>query len=361
MKKIILMLVAVLAVIMMMSLSMGVSLAQTAATATPKPKATTTGTTKFNSSVTIFAVICENQAVVNLSGTMEPNFDVFYQVYSGPQATGTALTNLRRVQVNGTYAFSETVPYTGGTVAAGGTGSVKVYIARESAPNTPAGDVFKVDDLQDGCNNAQNPVATSVDTGAGAGGSTTTTASTGIRIRSPFGGFINTSVPVAPEGAVVIGARKFVNPSRSSTPGVIFAECNNWLPAAAPGVVYDNDNITIFWSWYAKTAAEVQDHISKAQYNVTLNRAPLINVGTSEIKVIGGNNWVFYTSNIGNLKPGQYGVEFKLTWSEQTFDGYKKYGPGSATLEQDSGCLFTVDRNPTNGDVAYNNIYSVRP
>ncbi len=65
MKKIILMLVTVLALIMMMGLSMGTSLAQTA-TATPK------ASTTYNSSVTIFAVICENQAVVNLSGTMEP-------------------------------------------------------------------------------------------------------------------------------------------------------------------------------------------------------------------------------------------------------------------------------------------------
>ncbi len=356
MKKIILMLVTVLALIMMMSLSMGTSLAQSA-TATPKPSNTTS--TQFNSSVTIFAVICENQAVVNLSGTMEPNFDVYYQVYSGPQATGTALTNLRRVQVSGTYAFSEAVPYTGGTVAAGGTGSVKVYIARESAPNTPSGDTFKVDDVQDGCNNAQNPVASSIDTGGGAGAATTT-GSSGVRIRSPFGGFINTAVPLAPEGAVVIGARKFANPERSSTPGVIFAECNNFLPAAAPGVVYDNDNITIFWSWYAKTAAQVQDHISKAQYDVKLNRAPLINVATSDIQVRGGNNWVFYTANIGNLKPGQYGVEYKLTWSDQTFDGFKKFGPGTNTLEQDAGCLFTVDRNPNNADAVYNNIYSVR-
>jgi hypothetical protein len=355
MKKSILILVAVLALTMMMSLSMGTSLAQNA-TATPNAN-----TSQFNSNVQIFAVICENQAVVNLSGTMEPNFDVFYQVYSGPQATGTALTNLRRVEVNGTYAFSEAVPYTGGTVAAGGTGSVKVYIARETAPNTPSGDTFKVDDVQDGCNNAQNPISSSTDTGAGAGSTSTTTTTGGIRIRSPFGGFINTTVPVAPEGPVVIGARQFANPERSSTPGVIFAECNNWLPAAAPGIVYDNDNITIFWSWFAKTAAQVQDHISKAQYDVKLNRAPLINVGTSEIKVIGGNNWVFYTANVGNLKPGQYGVEFKLTWSEQTFDGYKKFGPGTTKEEEDAGCLFTVDRNPNNADVAYNNIYSVRP
>jgi len=358
MKKIIFVLVTVIALMMVMSLSMGTSLAQNKPTATPK--ANSTSTTKFNSNVTIFAVICENQAIVNLSGTMEPNFDVFYQVYSGPQATGTALTNLRRVEVNGTYAFSEAVPYTGGTVASGSTGSVKVYIARESAPNTPSGDVFKVDDVQDGCNNAQNPISSSIDTGAGAGASTSTTGSTGVRIRSPFGGFINTAVPVAPEGEVVIGARQFANPQRSSTPGVIFAECNNFLPAAAPGIVYDNDNITIFWSWYAKTAAQVQDHISKAQYNVTLNRAPLIDVATSDIQVRGGNHWVFYTANIGNLKPGQYGVEYKLTWSEQTFDGYKKFGPGTNTLEQDAGCLFTVDRNPDDVSPVYNNIYSVR-
>lgn len=353
MKKIILVLVTVLALMMVMSLSMSTSLAQNTATATPK------SSTQFNSSVTIFAVICENQAVVNLSGIMEPAFDVYYQVYSGSQGSGTALTNLRRVQVDGTYAFSEAVPYSGGTVATGSSGSVKAYIARESAPNTPSGDVFIVDDVQDGCNNAQNPVSTSIDTGAGAGAATTSTSG-GVRIRSPFGGFINAAVLVAPEGEVVIGARQFANPQRSSTPGIIFAECNNFLPAAAPGIVYDNDNIVIFWSWYAKTAAQVQDHISKAQYSVTLNRAPLIDVGTSEIKVIGGNNWVFYTATIGNLKPGQYGVEYKVTWSEQTFDGYKKFGPGTNTLEQDAGCLFTVDRNPDDVSPVYNNIYSIR-
>src|SRR5215216_4925801 len=136
MKKIILVLVTVLALVLAMSLSVAPSMAQNTATATPKPSSTTT--TKFNSSVTVFAVICENQAVVNLSGTMEPAFDVYYQVFSGAQGGGTALTNLRRVQVDGTYAFSEAVPYSGATVAAGTTGSVKVYIAKESAPNTPS-------------------------------------------------------------------------------------------------------------------------------------------------------------------------------------------------------------------------------
>lgn len=353
MKKMILVLAVGLLTVLMMSLGTGVSLAQNA-TATPS------GSTQYNSSVTILAVICENQAIINLNGTMEPGYDVYYQVFSGPQGGGTSLTNLRQVQVDGTYAFSEAVTYTGATVAAGSTGSVKVYIARESAPNTPAGDTFLVDDLQDGCNNAQNPISSSVDTGAGAGTTPSTTSSGGVRIRSPFGGYINSTVAIAPEGEVVIGARQFVNPQRSSTPGVIFAECDNFLPAAAPGLLYDNDNITIFWAWYAKTAEQVQDHLAKAQYSVQFNRAPLVDVLTSPISLIGGNYWVFFTANIGNLKPGQYGVEYKLSWSEQTFDGYKKFGPGTDTLEQSATCSFTVERNPDNASAVYNNIYSVR-
>ncbi|MCA0455222.1 MAG: hypothetical protein LCI00_14700 [Chloroflexi bacterium] len=353
MKKMILVLMTAMLVALMLSMGTGAALAQTA-TATPS------GSTQFNSSVTIFGVICENQAVVNLNGTMEPAYDVYYQVFSGAQGGGTALTNLRRVQVDGTYAFSEAVPYSGGTVATGATGSVKVYIAPESAPNSPAGDIFVVDDIQDGCNNAQNPVSSSIDTGAGASSGTTTTTTTSGLIRSPFGGFINSDVPVVAEGAVVIGARQFVNPQRSSTPGVIFAECDAYLPEAAPGLLYDNDNITIFFSWYAKTEAQVLDHLAKAQYSVLFQRAPLVDLNTSAITKIGANYWVFFTANVGNLKPGQYGVEYKLTWSEATFDGYDDYGPGTSNVEQGSTCSFTIERNPDDAQVVYNNIYSVR-
>lgn len=353
MKKIILVLMTVMLVVLIMSMGSGAVLAQTA-TATPS------GSTQFNSSVTIFGVICENQAIVNLNGTMEPAYDVYYQVFSGAQGGGTALTNLRRVQVDGTYAFSEAVPFSGATVATGATGSVKVYIAPESAPNSPAGDIFIVDDVQDGCSNAQNPIATSIDTGAGASSTSGTTTSTAGLIRSPFGGYINSDVPVVPEGEVVIGARQFVNPQRSSTPGVIFAECDSYLPAAAPGLLYDNDNITIFFSWYAKTEAQVLDHLAKAQYSVLFQRAPLVDLNTSAITKIGANYWVFFTANIGNLKPGQYGVEYKLTWSEATFDGYDDYGPGTNNVEQGSTCSFTIERNPDDATVVYNNIYSVR-
>ncbi|MBN8621027.1 MAG: hypothetical protein J0L63_19095 [Anaerolineae bacterium] len=338
-----------LCLVLILLLTVGGAAAQTTDTTT-----TTTGTA---SSVTIFFVACENQAVVNLSGTMESGLDLYYQVFSGPSASGTSLTSLRQVQVDGAYAVSEVIPFSGGTIPAGSSGSVKVFMAREGNSASTASDIFTATDVQDGCNNPQNSTVSSVDAGAGA---TTTTTTAGSNIRSPFGGVINFGVPVVTQGEVVLGARQPVNSNRSSTPGVIFAECDSYLPGAAPGLLYDNDNIVIFWSWYARTEAQTFDHIAKAQYSVTLNRAPLVEVVTSPVQKLGTNFWVFYTANIGNLSPGQYGVEYRLTWSETTTDGYDDFGPGTNNVEQYSTCSFTIERNPDGATVAYSNMYSLR-
>ena len=90
---------------------------------------------------------------------MEPNFDVYLSSLFWPtRLAGTALTNLRRVQVNGTYAFSEDRSLYRWNSGDWWLLAVSKFISlRENAPNTPSGDTFKVDDIQDGCNNAQNP------------------------------------------------------------------------------------------------------------------------------------------------------------------------------------------------------------
>lgn len=309
------------------------------------------------STVQIFFVACENQAVINLTGSMDAGFDVYYQVFSGAGASGAALTSLRQVQVNGQYAVSEQIAYTSGaTVPAGSVASVRVSIAREGSPNRTTY-TTTVDDIQDGCANPQNPTTSSVDAGAGA--ITTTTA--GGTIRSPFGGFINPNVAATPEPIVVIGARTVLVEGRSATPGVIFAECDNFLPQAAPGLLYDNDNIVIFWSWFARTAQQVEDHLAQAQYEVSLNTAPLINVQVSPAQKIGTNFWVFYTANIGRLKPGRYGVEFKLSWKQAISDGYDEFGPDTDNPTQNSTCTFEIKQNPDGERITdYNLIYSVR-
>lgn len=313
--------------------------------------------TTAGSSVQIFVVICETQAVVNLSGTMEAGLDVYYQIFPAAGGSGTALTNLRQVQVDGAYAFSENISFVGGTVPAGSIGSAKVFIAREGNPKSVQSDVFIVDDVQDGCNNAQNPLGTSVDAGSG----TTATTIPGSNILSPFGGVINPSIVVTPQPLVVIGARSDVTPNRSGTPGVIFAECDNYLPGAAPGLLYDTDNIVIFWSWYARTAQQVQDHIAQAIYEVKLNTAPLVDVQVSPITQRTRNFWVFYTANIGRLRPGGYGVEFKLSWNQAISDGYDEFGPGTDNVSQSATCTFEIKPNPDGIQVTDHNLmYSVR-
>ncbi len=312
------------------------------------------------STVQIFFVTCETQAVMNVSGNMDAGFDVFYQVFSGAGATGTAITSLRQLQVDGAYAVSDQVSYNAGTtIATGGTASAKVYVARESGP-TASSTSFTVDDIQDGCNNPQNPLTSSLDAGSGGVSSTTTTA--GSNILSPFGGVINPGISVTPEPIVVIGARTVVNTQRSATPGVIFAECNQYLPGADPGLLYDNDNIVIFWSWFAKTKTQVEDHVAQAVYDVTLNGEPLKYVNVSGITQPNNRNfWVFYTANIGHLSPGQYGINFKLTWNKAITDGYDDYGPGTDNEEVFSNCTFYTQRNPDDVNVTdYNQMYTLR-
>lgn len=324
------------------------------------PAAAQTTSTGPASSVTIFFVACETSAVINFSGEMLASENLFYQVFAGPNGSGASLTALREVNVSGQYAVSVQPAFDGGaTVPAGSTASVRVLIARVGNPRVISFETT-VNDIQDGCANPQNPLADSADTGVG---TTPSVPSLGILIRSPFGGFINNNigefVSPTPEPPVVIGARRppFY---RSDTPGIIFAECDQYLPRSAPGRLYDNDNIVIFWSWYARTAAQVQDHIEKALYDVKFQNAPLNEVVITPIEQRGSLFWVFYYQVIGNLSPGTYGVSFNLSWKEPTFDGFERFGPGTKTETVNSTCTFTVERNPTDAPVSYNLMYSIR-
>ncbi len=318
---------------------------------------TTTTTNQESSNVTIFFVACETEVVMNLSGTMEPGFDVYYQVFSGAGGTGEAITALRRVAVNGAYAFSERITYSNSfTLGAGATASARVVIARENNPDSTIYETT-VNDLQDGCSSPQNPTGSSEDAGSGSGGTGEATSSS-EGILSPFGGVINANfLSSTPEPPVVIGVPRTVG--RSDTPGVIFAECNMYGNRSAPGILYDTDSITIFWSWYARTEAQVQDHIAKANYDIRFNTVPFNYVQVSPIERRTNNYWVFYYSQLGRLSPGTYGIEFRLTWDEVTTDGFAEYGPGTDNPEIYSNCTFQIQRNPFGTRVdTYNTMYS---
>ncbi len=322
-----------------------------------------TATTTAQSNVDIFFVACDTQAVIDFRGTMGAGLDIYYQIFSNAGASGTALTSQKRLAVSEDYTVSQVAAYEGGaTVAVGAFASLRVSIASESDPSRSIYETT-IDDINDGC---AEPAYATVDS------QTTATAEAtpnpfalpdGVRpIRAPGGGFIFPPA-IAPgttgEPIVVIGARpsEQIEVGRTNRPGLIFAECDQF-PQANPGLIYDTDNITIFWSWFARTPAQVRDHIANARYSITLNGQPLPGVRVSDIETREGsiNYWVFYTVDLGDKwKPGRYGISFKLEWERAINDGYDDYGPDTPNPLIASSCTFDILPNPYGVVVVHEN------
>jgi hypothetical protein len=331
------------------------------ARATVAPRATSvpqaTWTAGPSSTVQINFVACANQAVVNLTGLLTSGRAIYYQVFNAAGGGGTALTGLRQVTGSGNYAVSEVVPYANDqTVAGGAVASVAVRIASSSNPNSIEFQTT-VDDGQDGCNNPQNPETTSTDLG-GAGGATSGGGSASAppagQILAPGGIVLNQNLQ--PEPQVVVGSRASLT-YRSTTAGLVFAECDKY-PQALPGIIYNTDKVTIFWSWYARTLQQVYDQRVHAQFSVKVNTAPLRNADVSEPAQIDGNYWIFYTVPLGNLRPGHYEVEFRQTWDSVISDGYTNFGPNTANDLTASNCNFDVTDLKSKDPVVYAEQYN---
>lgn len=332
-----------------------------------------------SSSVNWFWAICDTKAVVDLDGSMEAGDDVYVQFFRETGGTGAPLSNLIRVAANGAFRTSQSVAYPAGTVLAlGQFGSMRVSIASETDP-TKASFTRVLDDVYDTCITPANAVGTisavggtgSIGTGSFVDPQTGQTVSpiAGQPIRSsgilkPGGGYLNEVYAIPAEQPVQIGARPSANNrelGRSSNPGLIFAECAQF-PGAAPGRVFDTDTMTVYWSWFAKTAAQVRDHIAKAQYLVQFESPGLPtqtfpNVQVSPIvRREDGNFYVFYTVNIGSeYRPGLYRVNYQVSWSEPTFDGFDDFGPGTENETLAGNCIWNVEKNPFGINVNYNN------
>lgn len=370
----------------LLALSLLLTLLAASATAQEDTTADTTDTaTEPTSTINYFFAACEDQAVIDLDGTMEANYDIYVQVFTELNATGTPLTNLIRVPVNNTYQVSQVLPYNNNTLALGQFGSAQISIALE---NDSSVTIFTdtVDDVVDGCIDPSFPSVDTVDAGVGGTTSTSGTGTTPLidpetglvvdgsldePIRSsgiftPDGGVLNEVFGRPLEAVVQIGARPSQNSAiegRTSDPGLIFAECDDFAERGAlPGVLYDTDSLTVFWSWFATTPELVQDHLATAQYEVVLSsdyafRQPFPFVQVSPItEREDGNFWVFYTADLGNgFRPGDYRVDYYVTWNQAISDGIDDFGPGTATPSITSSCTFAVELNPFGVEIPRNN------
>lgn len=330
-----------------------------------------------SSNVFFFFAACETQGVIDFNGTMEAGYDIYVQLFDQVSGGGTALSPLTRVSVNGDYQVSQVLSYSEGrTLLLGQFASAVITIAGESnSDNVIYSD--GIDDVRDGC---IDPAYSSTDTFVdGQSGSSTplvdpvtgniigtgeVIASSGIF--TPDGGTLNDVFSAPQEAIVQIGARPSdisdtTFDGRVTDPGLIFAECDQY-PLADPGVVWDVDTITVFWSWYAATPELVQQHIDNAQYEVFLSSEYAYRQAFPDVDVSAiteredGNFYVFYTANLGNgFRSGAYEVDYYLTWDAVIDDGYDLFGPGTATEFFINTCTFDVARNPFGVTTEQNN------
>ncbi len=305
--------------------------------------------------VQFFVVICEDSAVVNLNGFATPGFDIFFQIFNASSGTGDAMTSLRRANVDGDYAFSERISYRDGQrIAPGAIGSVRVLIAETDNPSEPVFDTV-ADDIQDGCNDAQNPLQNSDDAGDPA---SPEVGEAPDGIANPNGGVLNPDVELTPEPEVVLGPRfEGPAPGRTSDPGLLFALCDAFYPESDPGLLYDTDDIRVFWYWVADTEERLQENLAASTFEVKLNSAPLTPVFQSQVTERNGLYYVFYTSSLGNLRPGYYEVAYRQTFSQRISDGFNAFGPGTGLQEIKTNCNFKIERNPQGTNVSYNTQY----
>jgi uncharacterized protein YraI len=134
----------------------------------------------------------------------------------------------------------------------------------------------------------------------------------------------------------------------------ILAYCD--LPgfrAEAGKTFSSGENLTIFWNWFARTREQIQDHLSYGSYDVTIDLRDgqtwntlltLENWRSFRTDVIAVNRQqrVYWYVPIGKLKPGEYRINYRLSWSQKIEDGDKTFGPGGAEEINTGTCRFTV-------------------
>lgn len=166
----------------------------------------------------------------------------------------------------------------------------------------------------------------------------TALAAGGVATLTPMpdiGGTVASPAPTLPPGTAGVGQ------------GVdVLAYCDNRaFGSPAPTNLAVGSTIDVFWSWYAKTEAQIQQHLSNASYDVKLDGVTLRNwqnYRTTVRQESDGNYHVYWYVPSEPLTAGQHVITYRVTWSEQITDGYASYGPGTNRTSESGTCTFTV-------------------
>jgi hypothetical protein len=162
-------------------------------------------------------------------------------------------------------------------------------------------------------------------------------------------------VPVASGTAdsIPTSSAPIIAPTTSGEPIVqnrtlVLAICDDAqqrLPA--PTNLGAGSTLQLYYRWFARTETQVQQHLDNAIYSVRINDQAVSSqrfVFTPIQLRDDGNHTSDWFTVIGPLDAGTYQVEFSLSWTQQIFDGYEYYGPGSRlpNVTQTGTCTFVV-------------------
>ncbi len=102
--------------------------------------------------------------------------------------------------------------------------------------------------------------------------------------------------------------------------------------------------IDVYWSWFARTEALLQDHMDNAVYEVSVDgqRLTTWRQYAAPVTFQSGNYYQYWYVPFGPLTAGEHEISYRVTWREAISDGYDDYGPGTAIVEETGSCAFTV-------------------
>ncbi len=158
-----------------------------------------------------------------------------------------------------------------------------------------------------------------------------------------------------PRTVIDIPTRAPTIPARANQFTDILAYCD--LPAfrsEANKTFRPNQSLSIYWTWFARTAEQIQDHLDAATYAVQVERkegeswqlvrrlSDYDSYRTALTRLPNGRLEVRWFVPIGTLEAGEYRVTYRLTWSRRIEDGFTSFGPGGAEEINTGTCAFRV-------------------
>jgi hypothetical protein len=124
----------------------------------------------------------------------------------------------------------------------------------------------------------------------------------------------------------------------------VFALCDNpSLGPAAPTNLATGSTVDVYFAWFAATRQQVEDHVAAATYEIRLDGTAL-NVGQPQFirASAGGGYEAYWYLPAGPLTAGRHQITYRVTWSQQIFDGAMSFGPGTGITQETGSCTFNV-------------------